>query len=167
MKKILLIIACLFLWNCGNCGHAKSYYIFVEKRSKIVKFDSTFVKDARITGGRVDLNPEGISEKYFEMIYVYLDSNKYGNSLPKKVIGSFFKGREEVLIDSMNIVVKEKTIHGVGIFVGQKIIGDETRLKLVIYKDNEDSEPLILEFDIEQNSWKERRSSCLAEYLLL
>lgn len=115
----------------------------------------------------MDLNPEGISERYFEMIYVYLDSNKYGNSLPKKVIGSFFKGREEVLIDSMNIVVKENTIHGVGIFVQQKIIGDETRLKLVIYKDNEDSEPLILEFDIEQNSWKERRSSCLAEYLRL
>lgn len=167
MKKILLIIVCLFLWNCSNCGHAKSHYKFVEKISKITKFDSTFVKDARITGGRVDLNPEGISEKYFEMIYVYLDSNKYGNSLPKKVIGSFFKGREEVLIDSMNIVVKEKTIHGVGIFVGQKIIGDETRLKLVIYKDNEDSEPLVLEFDIKQKSWKETRSHCQAEFLLL
>lgn len=166
MKKILLIIACLFLWNCGNCGHAKSYYIFVEKSSKIVKFDSTFVKDARITGGRVDLNPEGISERYFEMIYVYLDSNKYGKTLPKKVTGAFFKGQEEVVIDSANIDTRE-TVLGAGIFVQQKIIGDETRLKLVIYKDNEDSEPLVLEFDIEQNSWKERRSSCLAEYLRL
>ncbi|WP_176421952.1 hypothetical protein [Fibrobacter sp. UWH1] len=166
MKKILLIITCLFLWNCGNCGHAKSYYIFVEKRSKIVKFDSTFVKVADITGGNIDLNSEGILERYFEMIQVYLDSTKYGKTLPKKVTGTFFKGQEEVVIDSANIYTRE-TVLGAGIFVQQKIIGDETRLKLVIYKDNEDSEPLILEFDIEQNSWKERRSSCLAEYLRL
>ena len=112
------------------------------------------------------MNSEGISEKYFDYVFIYLDSNKYGNTFPEKVIGSFFKGTDEVIIDSANISARE-TIHGVGIFVHQKIIGDETRLKLVIYKGNEEPEPLVLEFDIKQNSWKERRSSCLAEYLLL
>lgn len=166
MKKMFLVLASLFVWNCANCGHAKSYYTFVEKDSKIVKFDSTFVKDAYITGGNVDLNSEGFSERYFGAIHVYLDSNKYGTVLPKSVSGSFFKGQEEILIDSMNINIRE-TILGAGIFVKQKIIGDETRLKLVIDRGENEPEPLILEFEIKQSRWKERRSSCLAEFLLL
>ena len=92
MLKFLILILCVFLWNCANCGHAKSSYKLVEKESKIVKFDSTFVKEAYITGERIDMNPEGISEKYFEKIQIYLDSNKYGNSFPQKIIGSFFIG---------------------------------------------------------------------------
>ena len=164
MKKALIIIVCVFFWNCTNCGHSKSYYKIVEKESKIVKFDSSFVKDAYITGGRIDMNQDGISERYFESVNVYLDSNKYGNTFPRKVIGSFFRGQDEVIIDSMNIHIRE-TIFGVGIFVRQKIIGNETRLKLVLY--NEESKPLILEFNIEQHSWKTTRSHCLDEYLLL
>ena len=166
MKKWVLIITCAFLWNCANCGHSKGYYKIVEKESKIVKFDSTFVKDAYITGGRIDMNPEGISERYFESINIYLDSNKYGNVFPKKILGSFFRGEDESIIDSTNIQTK-KTIHGVGIFVKQKLIGNETRLKLVLYKGNEDAEPLVLEFDIAQRSWKTSRSHCVDEYLLL
>ena len=164
MLKFLILILCVFLLNCANCGHAKSSYKLVEKESKIVKFDSTFVKDAYITGGRIDMNQDGISERYFESVNVYLDSNKYGNTFPRKVIGSFFKGQDEVIIDSMNIHIRE-TIFGVGIFVRQKIIGNETRLKLVLY--NEESKPLILEFNIEQHSWKTTRAHCLDEYLLL
>jgi len=166
MKKVVIIIACAFLWNCANCGHSKSYYKIVEKESKIVKFDSTLVKDAYITGGRIDMNPEGISERYFEAIHIYLDSNKYGNVFPKKVSGSFFRGEDEVIIDSTNIQTKV-TVHGVGIFVHQKIIGNETRLKLVIYNGNEESKPLVLEFDIAQRSWKTTRSHCVDEFLLL
>ena len=60
-----------------------------------------------------------------------------------------------------------KTVHGVGVFVSQKIIGNKTRLKLVLYNGNEKSKPLVLEFDIEQRSWKTTRSSCLDEFLLL
>lgn len=166
MKKWVLIITCVFLWNCANCGHSKSSYKIVEKESKIAKFDSTFVKDAYITGGRIDMNPEGISERYFESINVYLDSNKYGNVFPQKVSGSFFRGEDEVIIDSTNIRTM-KTIHGVGIFVHQKIFGDETRLKLVIYNGDEESKPLVLEFDIAQRSWKTTLSHCVDEFLLL
>jgi len=166
MKKVIIIITCVFLWNCTNCGHSKSYYKIVEKEAKIVKFDSTFVKDAYITGERIDMNPEGISEKYFEKIQIYLDSNKYGNSFPQKIIGSFFRGEDEFIIDTTNIHTM-KTVHGVGVFVSQKIIGNKTRLKLVLYNGNEESKPLVLEFDIEQRSWITTRSHCLDEFLLL
>ena len=111
------------------------------------------------------MNPEGISERFFESINVYLDSNKYGNVFPQKVLGSFFKEEDEVIIESTNIRTM-KTIHGVGIFVHQKIFGDETRLKLVIYNDDE-SKPLVLKFDIAQRNWKTTRSHCVDEFLLL
>lgn len=35
------------------------------------------------------MNPEGISERFFESINVYLDSNKYGNVFPQKVLVFF------------------------------------------------------------------------------
>lgn len=163
MKYLLLILACFSVWQC--CSAMGSYEV-VEKKAEVTKFDSLFVESAYFNMGRYDLNSNGITEKYFEEISIYLDSLNYGKKWPKKIEGIVYSGLTKAKIESPSVEILN-TISGVGIFVKKRFYGDETCLKLILTLDEEPPRELVLEFELEQKSYKAYHSRCMDSFYRL
>ena len=171
MKRILLfyvvlIFLCLFIWQCSVCKNAKGSYEVVSKTGKVLNYDEKMVKDAYFNAGVYDLNLDGITEKYYELISIYLDSINYGKKWPKSVEAFVFRGSVKEKIDSSNIEVRN-TVLGVGLFIKKRFYGDETHLKIELTLDEEPPKKHILDFDLLQTSSKGWHSRCMDAFYRL
>lgn len=150
IKYILLFIVCSCLWQCCFAPVSGSYDA-IEKKSEINGFDTNLVKKVYFSQYEYELNSDSVSELYFKQLNLYLDSVNYGTKWPQKIEGMIYKGLVEESLNPDSIEIRN-TVHGVGLFIHKKFIGDETHLKLILTKDDDPPRNVILDFDIIQKS---------------
>lgn len=150
MKWILLFIVCFCLWQCCFAP-VSGWYDAVEKESEIKAFDTNLVRSVFFSKYEYELNSDSVSELYYKQINLYLDSVNYGTKWPEKIEGTIYRESTEEVLNPDSIKIGN-TIHGVGVFIHRKFIGDETRLKLILTTDDNPPRNVILDFDIIQKS---------------
>lgn len=148
MKSILLFIVCLCLWQCCFAP-VSGWYDAVEKKMEVKGFDTNLVEEVFFSRYEYELNQDSISENYSKQVNLYLDRVNYGTRWPQKIEGTIYKGTVEESLNQDSIEIRN-TMTGVGIFIHRKFVGDETRMKLIITKDEVPPRNVILEFNIIQ-----------------
>lgn len=77
---VVLIVLCLFIWQCSVCKNAKGSYEMVSKTNKVFNYDERMIESVFFTAINWDKNSEGITEEYYDGFNIYLDSVNYGKN---------------------------------------------------------------------------------------
>lgn len=156
MKKLLILFACLLLWNC--CPIIRSDCCFlVEKDLKVVGVKKYPNTKYYMTYSKYEWNRDSIQELFYNQFSIYIDSvNVYNIKKPFSVRAYISDDVNIKELDPSEIDVIYETVIGPGIFIERKFYEPKLHLKIIVIKEGRDD--VIFEFDIEQKSNKYRQS---------